>query len=655
MRGNSKWLLFFVLLALSYTGAVFLLYAQDTSAQMTIVSDTDTDYLRGSAWTPAALAWVTDEWPSIENARWIWCSEFVTTEEAQNGTPLITFRRHFTLPTDARTISGTIQITADNAYELLLNGVVIGADGVLDPAHTDLSWTTVEHYSFPAQPGDNELLVRALGYHDTFGRNDPALNPAGLLFFAELTYYANQPPVAVDQQVTVVQETTTGITLTATDGDGDPLTYRVIDEPIYGTLQGTAPALLYTAQAGFTGDDHFTFQANDGIATSNLATVNMTVLARPGRIIGQVLWQKQPLANAKVTVGGVDYPVDPNGEFRVDAVAEGHYEVVAQALLDEKPHATRSEVTVMQGATTKVNLIVQQFPDAFRLLHIDGVQSIHGARMESFPLAETVAITPDARQQDIHSEHCIDDSVRLELNVQCQLNDDNASVGVIGEARLYLGTSCRTTARKATAVFSVDLAIEEASTKNMHLEYSGPEGAASADLRIDLVNGRQMQSTVAPATRQAGGSLVSPTKLVHLIVPQQAVTDPVTLRMAQAPVPQQLPPTRPTRRLNSVWDVTAQSTTGEDVTSVTRAYTMTIQYSDGHLQGQGIDETTLGLLFWNGTRWVEVLPCAGCGVDPVNNRLTAVLDHFTTFALVGTVIETEQELYLPIIFQSIAE
>jgi hypothetical protein len=62
-----------------------------------------------------------------------------------------------------------------------------------------------------------------------------------------------------------------------------------------------------------------------------------------------------------------------------------------------------------------------------------------------------------------------------------------------------------------------------------------------------------------------------------------------------------------------------------------------ISYTDEELAARSIDEHDLNLTFWNGSAWLNVLPCAGCGVDTVNNRLTAVLDHFTEFALLSGV------------------
>jgi len=87
----------------------------------------------------------------------------------------------------------------------------------------------------------------------------------------------NDAPVANDQPVTTIQDTPVSITLTASDVDGDLLTYSVVTLPANGSLSGTAPNLTYTPNPDFTGLDSFTFKANDGLKDSNIATVSITV------------------------------------------------------------------------------------------------------------------------------------------------------------------------------------------------------------------------------------------------------------------------------------------------------------------------------------------------------------------------------------------
>ncbi|MBX2998860.1 MAG: tandem-95 repeat protein [Caldilineaceae bacterium] len=87
----------------------------------------------------------------------------------------------------------------------------------------------------------------------------------------------NYAPVADDQHVSLDEDGSIAITLTASDMDGDALSFSVVTAPLYGTLSGEAPDLLYTPTADFHGTDSFTFVANDGEVDSNLATVTITV------------------------------------------------------------------------------------------------------------------------------------------------------------------------------------------------------------------------------------------------------------------------------------------------------------------------------------------------------------------------------------------
>jgi hypothetical protein len=77
--------------------------------------------------------------------------------------------------------------------------------------------------------------------------------------------------------VTTQQDTPREIILTATDVDGDPLTFNVITPPDSGSLSGTAPNQTYTPDPGYTGTDSFSFKANDGTDDSKTATVSITI------------------------------------------------------------------------------------------------------------------------------------------------------------------------------------------------------------------------------------------------------------------------------------------------------------------------------------------------------------------------------------------
>ena len=101
----------------------------------------------------------------------------------------------------------------------------------------------------------------------------------------------NHPPVASNGSVTTQMNTPVGVTLHASDVDGDALTYVIVAGPAHGTLSGSGAHRTYTPNTGYSGPDSFTFRANDGTANSNVATVSITVKAprhgSSGRRVGQ--------------------------------------------------------------------------------------------------------------------------------------------------------------------------------------------------------------------------------------------------------------------------------------------------------------------------------------------------------------------------------
>ncbi|MCR9276681.1 MAG: Ig-like domain-containing protein [Pseudomonadaceae bacterium] len=94
---------------------------------------------------------------------------------------------------------------------------------------------------------------------------------------ASCTESPNNPPSAFDQSVNTDEELAVDILLTGDDVDLDPLTFNVVSNPTNGAVTGTAPNLTYTPNVNFAGTDSFTFQASDGSANSNLATVTIDV------------------------------------------------------------------------------------------------------------------------------------------------------------------------------------------------------------------------------------------------------------------------------------------------------------------------------------------------------------------------------------------
>ena len=92
----------------------------------------------------------------------------------------------------------------------------------------------------------------------------------------------NDAPIVSDiTGITVDEDNTTEITLTATDIDTDAsdINYSIGDNPTNGTVAIVDNIATYTPNANFAGSDSFTFTAYDGNLSSNVATVSIEVTA----------------------------------------------------------------------------------------------------------------------------------------------------------------------------------------------------------------------------------------------------------------------------------------------------------------------------------------------------------------------------------------
>lgn len=152
---------------------------ESSKGELILVSDTQTKWLSASGEKPAELVWVPSVWSqyaNIPDASWIWSSSLV--DSVDNMGP-IEFNRVFTIPQGATSITGTIQITADNKYSLFLNNAQIGESD---------NWQEVKTYQITPKPGENTLKIEALNFGPPIYQVDPYKNPAGLIYRAEIKY-----------------------------------------------------------------------------------------------------------------------------------------------------------------------------------------------------------------------------------------------------------------------------------------------------------------------------------------------------------------------------------------------------------------------------------------------------------------------------------
>jgi hypothetical protein len=114
-------------------------------------------------------------------------------------------------------------------------------------------------------------------------------------------------PTANSQSVSVAENVAKAITLTGSDPNTPPLplTYTVTSGPMHGNLSGTAPNLTYTPNVGYFGPDSFQFTDSNGTATSNTATVSITVVGTP-TANAQSVTLAENASNVAITLTGSD-------------------------------------------------------------------------------------------------------------------------------------------------------------------------------------------------------------------------------------------------------------------------------------------------------------------------------------------------------------
>ncbi len=140
----------------------------------------------------------------------------------------------------------------------------------------------------------------------TYHASDGSLN-SGLATVTITINPLNDAPVATNNSYSVAEDgvlnlPAAGVLANDTDVDGDPLAAVLASGPANGSLTlNSDGSFIYTPFADFNGVDSFTYRANDGLLSSNLATVTITVNA----------------ANDAPTAAGESYSVSEDGNLAV--------------------------------------------------------------------------------------------------------------------------------------------------------------------------------------------------------------------------------------------------------------------------------------------------------------------------------------------------
>ena len=205
-------------------------------------------------------------------------------EEIRNGSTSSPDNSNPIALADSFAISENNSLTATASTGVLANdsdpdGDALSAILVSQTTHGSL--TFIADGSFTYTPTSGYTGTDSFTYQ---ARDGQAVSNTATVTLTVTPDSANQSPLAVSDAYTVEVDhvltvaVSTGVLANDSDADGDALTAQMLSGPSYGTIALNADgSFTYTPTSGFFGDDAFTYQASDGLALSNAATVTLTV------------------------------------------------------------------------------------------------------------------------------------------------------------------------------------------------------------------------------------------------------------------------------------------------------------------------------------------------------------------------------------------
>ena len=174
----------------------------------------------------------------------------------------------------------TIQVTQD--IDPPTPSISASPDAIKVNEISTLTWSSILAYTCSIEPDIGGVDVNGsitVSPDETTTYTITASGPGGVSTASATITHVNSAPVAEDKLIETNEDIVVPITVTASDLDNDPLVYQIVTYPTHGTLSGEPPNVVYAPSENYYGSDAFTFKANDGLADSGPASVNITVTA----------------------------------------------------------------------------------------------------------------------------------------------------------------------------------------------------------------------------------------------------------------------------------------------------------------------------------------------------------------------------------------
>ncbi|WP_053372653.1 Ig-like domain-containing protein [Paenibacillus sp. FJAT-27812] len=162
-------------------------------------------------------------------------------------------------------------------------GSYLGGNGIMRTMEFNLDAGTISTETFSPWVMNMPLDERDPSYdleEITDGNNKFTINMDFKTRFKGVWDTQNSAPTVSDSTYNTSTGKTMSARLSASDKNGDKLTYSIVDSPAKGTLKLTDKSkgtFLYTSAPGKTGDDLFTFKVNDGFVDSAIGTVKIKI------------------------------------------------------------------------------------------------------------------------------------------------------------------------------------------------------------------------------------------------------------------------------------------------------------------------------------------------------------------------------------------
>jgi len=173
-------------------------------------------------------------------------------------------------------VAQTVSSNEDDALIIELTGTDVDKDNltyilISEPENGTLTGSAP---NITYQPNKNYFGEDSF----TFKVNDSALDSIHATIIINVEE-VNDAPIGNEETIFAIEDQITNFIVSATDIEGDDISYSVVSQPKNGTLTGEIPNLTYTPFENFFGDDSFTFKVNDGNLDSDIVTMHLDVKA----------------------------------------------------------------------------------------------------------------------------------------------------------------------------------------------------------------------------------------------------------------------------------------------------------------------------------------------------------------------------------------